>query len=76
MSASVTAIRASVDEKYLTPEEVAERIPGMTVRALRDMRCDGRGPAYMKPTPRVVVYAESDVVAYMRRVRRSTREQS
>jgi hypothetical protein len=52
-------------EKYLSPEEAAALIPGMTKAALAQLRYAGGGPAYLKPTPRKVVYRESDVRAWL-----------
>ena len=41
-------------EKYLSPEQVCELIPGMTKGALAQLRYAGGGPQYRKPTPRTV----------------------
>lgn len=65
--------------RYLSPEQVCELVPGMTVANLKDLRARGKGPAYHKPTGprgRITLYAEADVVAWIRRSRVSTREQS
>ncbi|MFD6699847.1 MULTISPECIES: helix-turn-helix transcriptional regulator [unclassified Microbacterium] len=55
----------AIDVKYLTPEQVCEIVPGMTKNNLGLLRFRGRGPKYLKPTPRVVVYRESDVFAWL-----------
>ena len=76
---NVTAIRApkaAPTEEWLSPAAVCEVIPGMTVTLLQRMRDAGRGPRYAKPSPKTVVYARSDVDAYVRSTLVSTREQS
>lgn len=64
-------------EKYLTPEEVCEVIPGMTKGLLAQMRFRGDGPRFIKPSPRKVVYAESAIAEFLRsRERTSTAEKA
>lgn len=74
----VTALRPRVDAEavWLSPQQVAERVPGMTVANLQELRKRGKGPAYSKPTLKTVVYAQADVDAWVARSRVSTREQS
>lgn len=65
--------------RYLSPAEVCELVPGMTVANLKDLRASGKGPAYFKPTGErghVTLYAEADVVRWVEATRVSTREQS
>lgn len=50
---------------YLTPEQVCVIVPGMTKGNLAQLRFKGTGPRYYKPTPRVVLYAESDIHAWV-----------
>lgn len=52
-------------EKYLSPKEVAGLIPGMTVTNLGQLRFTGKGPKFLKPTPRTVVYRERDVIEWL-----------
>ena len=52
-------------EKYLSPKEAAELIPGMTVTNLAQLRFTGKGPKFLKPTPRTVVYRERDVLEWL-----------
>lgn len=52
-------------EKYLTPEQVCVLIPGMTKTNLAQLRFKGVGPVFLKPTPRTVIYRESDVIAWL-----------
>lgn len=80
-AATVTPIRpsASTSVEYLSPEQVCELVPGLTVANLKVMRASGKGPAYFKPTGehgKVTVYARADVVAWVQRSRTATREQS
>lgn len=52
-------------DNYLSPEQAAALIPGMTKAGLAQLRYAGGGPAYLKPTPRKVVYKESIVRAWI-----------
>lgn len=52
-------------EKYLTPDQVCGLIPGMTKSNLAQLRFTGKGPKFLKPTPRTVVYRESDCIAWL-----------
>ena len=51
--------------KYISPEEACELIPGMTRSNLAQLRFTGKGPKFLKPTPRTVVYREKDVIAWL-----------
>ena len=79
-AAAVTPIRPvkpTVEEPvWLSPMQVCEIVPGLTVRDLEDMRSNGTGPAPVYPTPRKVVYSRADVHAWLISKRHSTREQS
>jgi predicted DNA-binding transcriptional regulator AlpA len=64
-------------DKYLSPAEVCALIPGMSIALLAQMRFRGDGPRFVKPSPRTVVYAESDVAEYLRsRTRQSTADRA
>ena len=52
-------------DRYITPDEVCEIIPGMTKGNLAQLRVTGKGPSYRKPTPRTVIYKESEVIAWV-----------
>ena len=75
---NVTALRTrtGVADEWLSPAEVCEVIPGMTLTLLQRMRDAGKGPRYAKPTPKTVVYSLADVHAYVRSTMVTTREQS
>jgi hypothetical protein len=65
-----------VDE-YLTPQEAADLIPGMTKGTLAQLRFRSLGPTYLKPTPRKVIYRQSDIEAWLdASVRTGTRQAS
>ncbi len=56
--------------QYLTPAQVHERWPFLTVGLLAQLRYvgaaeRGEGPKYLKPTPRRVVYRELDLVEWL-----------
>ncbi|MDJ1113787.1 hypothetical protein [Microbacterium dauci] len=48
---------------WLTPEQVAERIPHLTVKRLAELRQRRQGPSYYRPTLRAVFYLETDIDA-------------
>lgn len=52
-------------EKYLSPKEAAELIPGMSTSNLSQLRFTGKGPKFLKPTPRTVVYRERDIIEWL-----------
>lgn len=62
--------------EWLSPVQVCDIIPGMTVTLLQRMRDAGKGPRYAKPSAKTVVYARSDIDAYVRSTFVTTREQS
>lgn len=62
-------------EKYLSPSEVCELIPGMTVALLSQMRFRGDSIPYVRVSPRKIVYRLSAVEEYLAaREQTSTRE--
>ena len=77
---NVTALRArsgaTEEVRWLSPAEVCEVIPGMTLTLLQRMRDAGKGPRYAKPSPKTVVYSLADVNAYVRSTLVGTKEQS
>lgn len=52
-------------EKLLSPQDVCDLIPGMTVPGLAQLRFRGQGPRFIKPSARKVVYRLSDVEAWL-----------
>jgi hypothetical protein len=52
-------------DKYLSPEQVCQIIPGMTKGSLAQLRFTGKGPRYRKPTPKTIVYLESEVLGWV-----------
>lgn len=52
-------------DDYLTPHQAIEVIPGMTVAGFAQLRFTGKGPKYLKPTPRKVLYRRSDLIAWL-----------
>ena len=62
-------------EKYLSPQEVCELIPGMTVQLLASQRFRGDSIPYIRVSPRKIVYRLSVVEeALAAREQTSTRE--
>lgn len=52
-------------DDYLSPDEAAALIPGMTRSNLAALRFKGTGPLFLKPTPRTVVYRRRDVIEWL-----------
>jgi hypothetical protein len=50
---------------YLTPDQVATMLPGLTRGKLAQLRFNGAGPNYRKPTPKTVLYVEAEVIAWV-----------
>ncbi len=54
-----------MEEQYLTPTQAAELMPGMTVEHLAQLRFTGKGPKFLKPTPRKVFYRRRDIIDWL-----------
>lgn len=52
-------------ETYLNPQQVCDLIPGMTKGRLAQARYTGKGPKYLAPTKRTILYRERDVIAWL-----------
>lgn len=66
-----------VANNYLSPEQVCELLPGVTIDILTNLRKRRTGPRYFKPTGergKVVLYLESDVRAWVERSAVETRQ--
>ncbi|PPH30517.1 AlpA family transcriptional regulator [Rathayibacter sp. AY1F9] len=50
--------------RLLTPEQVSEWTQ-ISVAALSQLRYTGRGPTFLKPTPKTVLYRPADVQAWL-----------
>ncbi len=55
----------SANARFISAEEACELLPGMTVGLLAQLRFRGNGPRYYKPTPRKVLYRESDLLEWL-----------
>jgi len=55
----------ATSSRLLSPKDVCEMVPGLTVKNLAQMRYLRRGPKFYKPTPRLVTYREDDVLAWI-----------
>ena len=51
--------------QLLDPDAVVAMIPGMTKAKLSQLRFQGKGPSYYKPTPKTVVYDADIVTAWL-----------
>jgi len=66
-----------LETEYLTPAQVHERWPFLTVSTLAQLRFvgaaeRGQGPRYLKPTPRKVLYRERDIIEWLEASERMT----
>jgi hypothetical protein len=62
-------------ERYLSPDEVCEVIPGVTRNLLAQMRFRGDGPPFVKPSPKKVAYPSSKLYAWLEdKTQQSTKE--
>lgn len=50
---------------YISPKQVADLVPGLTTAHLAQLRYKGTGPLFRKPTPRTVVYLETEVIEWI-----------
>ncbi|MDQ0645601.1 hypothetical protein [Microbacterium murale] len=58
--------KPGIEHRYLSPEQVCDLVPGLTIANLQELRKKGSGPRYRKPTGefgKVIIYAEADVRA-------------
>jgi hypothetical protein len=46
-------------EKYLTPADVVDRVPGTTLGYWAQLRYTGKGPRFVKPSAGKVLYTEA-----------------
>jgi predicted DNA-binding transcriptional regulator AlpA len=53
-----------MEQEFIQPAEVTE-ITGLSVAALAQLRYQGRGPRFYKPTPRTVLYKRAEVVSWV-----------
>ena len=53
-----------MEQEFIQPAEVTE-ITGLSIAALAQLRYQGRGPRFYKPTPRTVLYKRVEVVAWV-----------
>jgi hypothetical protein len=65
MSIAHPEVPERIRETYLSPSQVAEMIPGMTTSNLAQLRFQGRGPRFIKPSPKVVVYSLSAIESWL-----------
>jgi predicted DNA-binding transcriptional regulator AlpA len=54
----------AMDEDFIQPSTVGE-ITGLSVAALAQLRYQGTGPRFYKPTPKTVLYKRSEVIAWV-----------
>jgi len=50
--------------EFIQPAEVAE-LTGLSVSALAEMRYEGKGPRFYKPTAHRVLYKRAEVIAWL-----------
>lgn len=60
-----TTTNAPDTEPFLSIDQALPLMPGMTRNHLAQLRYDGTGPVFYKPTPRTVFYRASDIFKWM-----------
>ncbi|KAB1662830.1 helix-turn-helix transcriptional regulator [Pseudoclavibacter sp. CFCC 13611] len=50
-----------MNDRLLTPKALCELVPGTTPNYWAGLRFKGQGPAFLKPSPKRVLYRESKV---------------
>ncbi|MGK9222049.1 MULTISPECIES: hypothetical protein [unclassified Microbacterium] len=75
---AVTRLRPDVTPGpvWLSPAQVCERVPGLTLERLAYLRDRSKGPMYFKPTEKTVVYEAAAVDAWVRSTAVVTRDAS
>lgn len=67
MSARVSKLRpVEAAPVWLSPEQVCERVPGMTTEILSQRRKANLSPKYFKPSLKTVIYEQSEVDEWVR----------
>lgn len=51
--------------EFLSPQQLCERVPGLTVGALAKQRFRGGGPPFRKANARVVLYVREEYVEWL-----------
>ncbi|MEE8701786.1 helix-turn-helix transcriptional regulator [Bifidobacterium crudilactis] len=65
----------SIDDVIFTPQQI-EDIYHISKNNLAQLRYSGKGPVYLKPTPRTILYRKSDVDTWLASSARQTAEQT
>lgn len=68
MTNTTTAAEAeerSLLETYLTAEQVCQLVPNLSKSNLAQRRYKGLPPKFLAPTPRTILYRESDIIAWL-----------
>lgn len=50
--------------EFIQPADVVE-LTGLSLAALAQLRYQGKGPRFYKPTPRTVLYKRTEVIAWL-----------
>lgn len=72
---AVAELKPRAEVVWLSPEQVCERVPGLTPAHLQDLRKRGKGPRFHKPTLKTVIYSRADVDAWVAASIVATKEQ-
>ena len=62
--------------KYLSPLQLTEMFPGTTTGYWGQLRYLGKGPRFLKPSPKKVIYVEADVMSWLASKEMMTTDQS
>lgn len=59
-----TAVSDTAAE-YISADTLVERVPGTNKSYWAQLRYTGRGPKFLKPSPRLVLYRWADVLEWL-----------
>jgi hypothetical protein len=57
-------------DELLTPQQMTELVPDTSEPYWAQLRFNGTGPAYLKPSPKKVLYQKSDVIEWLQSSKR------
>jgi hypothetical protein len=63
-------------QRYLTPDDVCELVPGLTKAILAQLRFKKQGPRFYKPTLKTVIYREDEIMEWLESTVVHTTEQA
>lgn len=63
-----------MSDDNLSPQDVCDLVPGVTLELLKQLRYKRQGPAFSKPSYKTVVYRRQDIDSWLERTRVRTKQ--